>query len=182
MRVLWTVALVAGLWACKGQGGGGEGGEAGGPSPCDDGKLTEVAGALDQAGPDQRAPLALRMATELCPEPAGLAKSLQKLDAAPPDMRAMLMARAVQENPDAWAKACRGGLKVLQTLATVAPDRRGPLLWERCDLARFDFATPAEAAKADLLIPAVLYAPVLQASKAPAAVKRKVLRAMVGLK
>ena len=177
MRATLLGLMVVGLWACK------QPAEAtDGPSPCDDAKLQEVAGALDQVPADKRPLLALRMATELCPKPAGLAASLQALESAPPDMRAMLQAKAVQENPKAWAAGCKGGIKLLQTLATVAPDQRGPMLWKGCDLARFDFATAAEAGEGALVVPAVLYAPILQRSKVPKAVKRKLLRGMLGLK
>lgn len=146
---------------------------------CDDAKIAELTQpALDGMPPAKRADFAVKLLTELCSEPAGLREAFSTWPQIPPDQRPPTIGRAAADNGGLWKKGCPGGRDTFDALARAPMEQRGPILFEGCNLSRFEGVT-ADNLNLDTAMIGILYAPVLEKSQAPAADKARILNALL---
>ncbi len=147
---------------------------------CDAKQVEKVQHALSHASDAQLPTIALAGLAQACPEPEALAKAARDVAFAPPDMRPMLMAKAVTQVPMLWRRACKSGLRAFETLAVVAPSERAGLLHKQCGAARLGYSVEDLGRKGGSPLFALLYAQVLEEAKVAEAPKRALTAALVG--
>lgn len=150
---------------------------------CDQSDLEKLLEAIPPTPIERRAALTGRGLKIACSTwPAPLLKGLDGLAMVPPDMRALIEAKAVAEAPVAWMAACPGGLRALTRLAQVAAAEKRPQLYRACKVARFGFATEAEfkTGKGAELLP-IPVAQLLSKTRLKRTQRRTILRALAGI-
>ena len=105
--------------------------------------LGVVEKGLAQMKPERQHAFAMRGVAEACVLPPALSKGARDMEAAPPEHRALLEARAITQAIPQWMAACPGGIETLQRMAQVAPATRALMFWKQCDVARFGLAPAA---------------------------------------
>ena len=81
--------------------------------------------------------------------PPSFIEGLQAITRAPPDQRAMLIAKSLSENVVMLNHLCGDGVGVMRSLATLAPEQRGDALFDGCKLADHGLVDRAAMAKRD---------------------------------
>ncbi|MEZ4449511.1 MAG: hypothetical protein R3B09_08525 [Nannocystaceae bacterium] len=121
--------------------------------PLDRKVAAELVEALHTVVPEQLATMATQGLAELEGRrlPPFLLEALTAMSSAPPDQRALAVARALDSVPGqmAWIQACRGGLRVFQDLATVAAPQRAAILWKGCNFVDQRLTDEATAMRAE---------------------------------
>lgn len=150
--------------------------------PCDLAKSEAIRSTLVTMEAARRPELAAAWLSEACKLPDALDEALGSFANTPPDMRAMIAARAVAADPVLLVASCAGGPRVFANVVSVAPaDKRG-LLFDGCDLGGkgvVDRATFVAASGGEPML-YVLAAEALRDVSADPAV-REALRALAGV-
>ncbi|KIG12334.1 hypothetical protein DB30_01566 [Enhygromyxa salina] len=76
-------------------------------------------------------------------------EGLEALQNTPPEMRAQLLAKALSESMSMLDHMCGDGRKLMQSLATIAPDQRGVAIYEGCGLEKHGLLTKADMSARD---------------------------------
>ena len=76
--------------------------------------------------------------------PPPFIKGLDAIQNAPPEMRAQLLAKALSESMSMLDHLCGDGRKLMQSLATMAPEQRAVAIYEGCSLDKQGLLTKAE--------------------------------------
>ncbi len=122
-------------------------------APLDTKAMASLMEALESVRPTAQVKMASAGLVEVEGDrlPSFLSAALEAYASAAPDQKARSIAMAIDSwsGRAAWGRACSGGLEVLSELAMVAPEARGPLLWEKCELGRFPSLSAEKVKLAD---------------------------------
>lgn len=140
--------------------------------------------ALQSAAEAQQPALAARALTELekgrLPDP--LIEGIDALVSAPPDQRAMLLAKSITTNIALLDEACgTDAAQLMQSLATMAPVARESAVWSECKLERHGVFEETERAGYDPMKAMLAHMAVVHLKKGGAlsADERALLRMMM---
>ena len=146
---------------------------------CDHAVLNEnVIPALDKMEAAKRSDWALEALGKSCTQPKGLAKTYADWAIVPDDARDRTTAQAIMDHKSLWKKACAGGMDVFEALAMASAEERPGLLYTRCGLERLGY--PQEAWGARNAVAAILFQPVIDASGANDATKKRLRDGLMG--
>jgi hypothetical protein len=104
--------------------------------PVDAVAASDLAAALPQVSVEQRGRLAARGLFEIEGSrlPAAFNDGLKAITEAPPDMRAVLLSRALADSLPMLDHLCGDGRSLMRSLAEMPPAGRGPALFDGCEL------------------------------------------------
>lgn len=146
---------------------------------CDHAVLNEnTIPALDNMDAAKRSDFALEALGKTCARPKGLAETFASWGNVPDDARDRMTAKAIMDHKGLWKKACAGGMDVFEALAMASAEERPALLYTRCGLERLGY--PQEAWGARNAVAAVLFQPVIDASGANDATKKRLRDGLMG--
>lgn len=154
---------------------------AAGPA-CELGQLDNALKAVEGAKPEERADMAVHALSQVCRDGA-----FARLSAAVGDLRRYAphevqgaAARAIEANAVLWNAGCVGGTAIFDKLAAAEPEGRLAIIQAGCGLRDAAWLQGEGTDHSPVgLTMAVMYAPALQASKAPAADADRLLRSAV---
>jgi hypothetical protein len=119
--------------------------------PVDVKGATAVAEALPMAQPDIRGVMAATALAEIEKErlPGPFLEGLEAIGQAPPDQRSMLLAKALSESLPMLNHLCENGIALMKSLAEMAPEQRGPAIFDGCEMQAHGLVTREQMASRD---------------------------------
>lgn len=145
---------------------------------CKTADLAQYAPTLAEVPAEARAETAMKLLAQACPEPAGLAKAFGDWRIVPPDQRPRTIGVAAADHGSLWKAGCPGGEAAFEALVSAPAEKRGAVLFEQCDMARFGWVTAETVADETAMI-GLLYAPVLDKAGVAPGDRDPILKALI---
>ncbi len=126
----------------------------------DAGAAKQAVEALEAAAPNQKPVIAAAALAELEAKrlPPSLIEGLEAISQAPPDQRAMLLAKSISTNIALLDQACgTDARKLMGSMATMAPATRDDVVWSKCNLLPHGLMQESDRATSDPLLAMVAH-------------------------